>query len=173
MRQTLADLAVSAFLSPSTLTLTIPSASSLRNHPSAYEISTIYSCTPYTPSDFPAPSYYDTHFLVERRRAIKCPSLPLQLVGGKKVQEALSRPGVLEGFLGNEGARWAVGAHRSYCTQQTSVTPGGGMWALDSEDAGLVATIDHLGLAHRLREKMANHPGPIARSEAPAQERRK
>ena len=147
MRQTLADLAVSAFLSPSTLALTIPSASSLRNHPSTYEISAIYSCMPYTPSDFPAPSYYDTHFLLERRRGIKCPSLPSQLVGGKKVQEALTRPGMLEGFW-NEGAKWAVGAHRSYCTQQTSVTPSGGMWALDSEDANLVATIDHLDLTH-------------------------
>ena len=91
----------------------------------------------------------------------------------QQVQEALSRPGVLEGFLRNEGVRWAVGAHRSYCTQQTSVTPGGGMWALDLEDLNLVATIDHLGLTHRLREKKANHPGPIARFETPAQERRK
>jgi glutathione synthase len=106
IRQTLADLAVSAFLNPSTLALTIPSASSLRNCPSAYEISTICSCTPYTPSDFPAPSYYDTHFLLERRRAIECSLLPLQLAGGKKVQEALSRPGVLEGFLEDEGTRW-------------------------------------------------------------------
>ncbi|KAJ8585444.1 PreATP-grasp domain-containing protein, partial [Rhizopogon salebrosus TDB-379] len=78
IHQTLADLAVSAFFKPSTLALTIPSASSPRNRPSTYEISTIYSCTPHTPSDFPAPSYYDTHFLLERRRAIKCPSLPLQ-----------------------------------------------------------------------------------------------
>jgi hypothetical protein len=132
IRQTLADLAVSAFLSPSMLAITIPSASSLRNRPSTYEISAIYSCTPYTPSDFPAPSYYDTYFLLERRRAIKCPLLLLQLAGGKKVQEALSRPGMLEGFLGNEGARGSVGAHRSHCTQQTSVPPDGGMWALDS-----------------------------------------
>ena len=95
------------------------------------------------------------------------------LVGSKKVQEALSDPGVLEGFLGNEGARWAGGAHRSYCTQQTSVTSGGGMWALDSEDANLVATIDHLGLTHQLQDKTANHPGTLAHSDAPAQERRK
>jgi glutathione synthase len=168
----LADLAVSAFLSPSTLALTIPSASSLRNHFSTYDISTIYSCAPYTPSDFPASSYYDTRFLLERRRPIKCPSLPLQLIGGKIVQEALSRPGCSKASKGTR-VRDGLGPHRSYCTQRTSVTPGGGMWALDSEDAGLVATIDHLGLAHRLREKMANHPGPIARSEAPAQERRK
>jgi glutathione synthase len=92
----------------------------------------------------------------------------LQLAGRKKILEALSRPRVLEGFLGNESARW--GAHRSHCTQQTSVIPGGWIWALDSEDANLVAAIDHLGLTHQLRDKKANHPGPIARPEAPAQE---
>jgi hypothetical protein len=81
---TLADLAVSAFPKPSTLALTIPSASSLRNHPSTHEISTTYSCAPYMPSDFPASSYYDKHFLLERRRVIKCPSLPLQLAACRR-----------------------------------------------------------------------------------------
>jgi hypothetical protein len=79
-----------------------------------------------------------------------------------KVQEALSRPGVLEGLLGTEGARWGVGAHRSHFTQHTSVTPGGGILALDSEDANLVAAIDHLSLTHQLRDRKANHPEPIS-----------
>jgi hypothetical protein len=35
--------------------------------------------------------------------------------GGKIVQEALSRPDVLEGFLGSKGARWGEGVQRSYC----------------------------------------------------------
>ncbi|KAJ8584161.1 hypothetical protein M405DRAFT_827269 [Rhizopogon salebrosus TDB-379] len=42
------------------------------------------------------PSYYETRFLLERSRAIKCPSLPLHLAGSKKVQEVLTRPGMLE-----------------------------------------------------------------------------
>ncbi|OAX32041.1 glutathione synthase, partial [Rhizopogon vinicolor AM-OR11-026] len=132
IRQTLAELAVSASLVPSThaLTITLPSSSSLTNQPATYEISTIYFRASYTPSDFPAPSYYDTRFLLERSRAIKCPSLPLQLAGGKKVQEALTRPGVLEHFLGNEGARWCIGARDLIAFPTNICGTWMGMWAL-------------------------------------------
>jgi len=42
---------------------------------------------------------------LERSRAAQCPSLALQLAGGKKVQEVLTRPGVLDRFLAHsEGA---------------------------------------------------------------------
>jgi glutathione synthase len=42
---------------------------------------------------------------LERSRAVQCPSLALQLAGGKKVQEVLTRPGILERFLSpSEGA---------------------------------------------------------------------
>ncbi|KAG1777324.1 glutathione synthase [Suillus placidus] len=141
VRQTLADLAVSALLDPSThaLTLTLPST-----NPSPYEISTIYFRASYTPSDFPSPSYYDTRFLLERSRAIKCPSLPLQLAGGKKVQEALTRPGVLERFLSNEGAKWGAQALDLTAHAADIRATWMGMWALDSEDADIVAALDHL-----------------------------
>ncbi|KAG1885394.1 glutathione synthase [Suillus subluteus] len=142
VRQTLADLAVSASLDPSTQTLaiTIPSLT----NPSPYEISTIYFRASYTPSDFPSPSYYDTRFLLERSRAIKCPSLPLQLAGGKKVQEALTRPGVLERFLSNEGAKWGTRALDLTAHAADIRATWMGMWALDSEDADIAAALDHL-----------------------------
>ncbi|KAG2125780.1 glutathione synthase [Suillus clintonianus] len=141
IRQTLADLAISASLDPSTHALTITHASP---NPSPYEISAIYFRASYTPSDFPAPSYYDTRFLLERSRAIKCPSLPLQLAGGKKVQEALTRPGVLERFLSNEGAKW--GTHALDLTAHATDIRATwmGMWALDSNDTDIVAALDHL-----------------------------
>jgi glutathione synthase len=63
------------------------------------EISTIYFRAGYTPDDFPTPAHYETRFVLERSLAIKCPSIPLQLAGGKKVQEVLTKPGVLEKFL--------------------------------------------------------------------------
>ncbi|KAG1794542.1 glutathione synthase [Suillus plorans] len=140
VRQTLADLAVSASLDPSThaLILTSPTNSS------PYEISTIYFRATYTPSDFPSPSYYDTRFLLERSRAIKCPSLPLQLAGGKKVQEALTRPGVLERFLSNEGAKWGARALDLTAHAADIRATWMGMWALDSEDVDIVAALDHL-----------------------------
>lgn len=141
IRQTLAELAISASLDPSTHALII---SPLINQPQSYEISTIYFRASYTPSDFPAPSYYDTRFLLERSRAIKCPSLPLQLAGGKKVQEALTRPGVLEHFLGNEDTKWGAGALdlTKYASDIRDTWMG--MWALDSEDADIATALDQL-----------------------------
>ncbi|GJJ07834.1 hypothetical protein Clacol_002039 [Clathrus columnatus] len=67
-----------------------------------FEISTVYYRAGYTPDDYPTESHYETRFLLNSSRAIQCPSIPLQLAGGKKVQEVLSRPGVLEDFLLNE-----------------------------------------------------------------------
>ncbi|KAG0698823.1 glutathione synthase [Suillus ampliporus] len=138
IRQTLSDLATTASLDPSThaLTITLP----LPPSTSTYQISTIYFRATYTPSDFTTPAHYDTRFLLERSRAIKCPSLPLHLAGGKKVQEALTRPGVLERFLGNEEGRWGKGAVDLTGYAEDIRSTWMGMWALDSEDAG----IDHL-----------------------------
>ncbi|KAG1899476.1 glutathione synthase [Suillus fuscotomentosus] len=140
VRQTLAELAVFASIDPSThaLILTSPTNSS------PYEISTIYFRATYTPSDFPSPSYYDTRFLLERSRAIKCPSLPLQLAGGKKVQEALTRPGILERFLSNEGAKWGARALDLTAHAADIRATWMGMWALDSEDVDIAAALDHL-----------------------------
>lgn len=63
------------------------------------EISTVYFRSGYAPSEYPSPAHYSTRFLLERSRAIKCPSIALQLAGGKKVQEVLTQPGILERFL--------------------------------------------------------------------------
>ncbi|KAG1727093.1 uncharacterized protein EDB91DRAFT_1135652 [Suillus paluster] len=138
IRQTLSELATSASLDPSTqaLTITLPNTTHSR-----YQISTIYFRASYTPSDFPTPSYYETRFLLERSRAIKCPSLPLQLAGGKKVQEALTRPGVLERFLSNEGSRWGTSALDLTTHAADIRSTWMGMWALDSEDADIVAAL--------------------------------
>jgi len=65
------------------------------------EISTIYFRAGYLPNEYNA-TRYDTRFLLERSRAIKCPTIPLLLAGAKKVQEVLTRPGILEYFLDNE-----------------------------------------------------------------------
>ena len=58
------------------------------------EISTIYFRASYTPTDFPTPQHWETRILLQRSRAINCPSLPLQLAGGKKVQQVLTQPRV-------------------------------------------------------------------------------
>ena len=37
--------------------------------------------------------------MIEKSRAIKCPDVALQLVGCKKIQEILARPGVIEKYI--------------------------------------------------------------------------
>ncbi|EGO23546.1 hypothetical protein SERLADRAFT_408898 [Serpula lacrymans var. lacrymans S7.9] len=99
VRQTFDQLAHSIHIHPTTraLHITPPSSSS------PIEISTIYFRAGYTPSDFSSPTHYATRIALERTLAIKCPSLPLQLAGGKKVQEALTRHGLLDRLLHGRG----------------------------------------------------------------------
>ncbi|CAG7852736.1 Glutathione synthetase {ECO:0000256/PIRNR:PIRNR001558} Short=GSH-S {ECO:0000256/PIRNR:PIRNR001558}; {ECO:0000256/PIRNR:PIRNR001558} [Serendipita indica DSM 11827] len=65
----------------------------------AIEISVIYFRAGYTPTDFPTHAQFETRKMLERSRAIKCPSIAIQLAGSKKVQAVLSDPGVVEKFL--------------------------------------------------------------------------
>ncbi|THH21404.1 hypothetical protein EW146_g161 [Bondarzewia mesenterica] len=95
LRRTFRELTSSATLHPTTRALLISSSPSSPQ----IEISTVYYRAGYTPTDYPTPRTYDTRQLLERSRAIQCPSLALQLAGGKKVQEVLTREGVLERFL--------------------------------------------------------------------------
>lgn len=54
------------------------------------------------PNEYPELTHYNTRFLLEKSKAIKCPTIALQLAGGKKVQEVLTQPGVLERFLADK-----------------------------------------------------------------------
>jgi glutathione synthase len=98
IRQTFDQLSHSATVDPENYVLRI--ACSRELDPDGFvEISTVYFRSGYVPSEYPTPTHYSTRFLLEQSRAIKCPSIALQLAGGKKVQEVLTHPGVLEHFL--------------------------------------------------------------------------
>ena len=98
VRQTFAGLVDSIRLEPSTRRLFL-SLFSDKHTVQAVEISTVYFRAGYSPSDFTHPRSWDVRRLLERSRAIKCPSIPLQLAGAKKVQQVLTQPGMLERFL--------------------------------------------------------------------------
>lgn len=66
---------------------------------SGEEVAVAYFRAGYTPDDYPSDIHWEGRLLLERSLAIKCPSVAYQLVGAKKVQQALARPGVLEKFL--------------------------------------------------------------------------
>ena len=94
------------------------------------EISTIYYRSAYTPADFLTPKHYDIRILLERSKAINCPSIPLQLAGGKKVQEVLTHPGVLESFLSDD--KYGVPFSEEEIGELRSSFMA--MWGLDLED---------------------------------------
>lgn len=69
------------------------------------EISVVYFRAGYTPSDYPSATEWETRTTIERSRAIKCPSVALQLSGAKKVQQVLTEPGVLDRFIADDEYR--------------------------------------------------------------------
>ncbi|KAF8993507.1 hypothetical protein BDQ17DRAFT_1368246 [Cyathus striatus] len=101
IRQTFDELANSAVVDFNTSVLHVKVHSDLMVS-GLVEISTVYYRSGYVPSEYPTAAHYTTRFLLERSKAIKCPSIALQLAGGKKVQEVLTQPGVLERFLCDE-----------------------------------------------------------------------
>ncbi|KAK7284320.1 hypothetical protein RJT34_19065 [Clitoria ternatea] len=62
-------------------------------------ISVVYFRAGYTPVDYPSESEWRARLLMEQSSAIKCPSISYHLVGTKKIQQELAKPGVLERFL--------------------------------------------------------------------------
>jgi glutathione synthase len=102
-RRTFAQLATTASISPLRALIIAPISPGLDAAP--VEVSVVYYRTGYAPKDYASSADYATRALLERSRAAQCPSLALQLAGAKKVQEVLTRPGMLERFLTpSEGA---------------------------------------------------------------------
>lgn len=62
------------------------------------EVAVVYFRDGYMPSQY-SPQNWEARLLLERSRAAKCPDIATQLAGTKKVQQELSRAGVLEGLL--------------------------------------------------------------------------
>lgn len=63
------------------------------------EISVVYFRAGYTPIDYSSDTDYATRFQLEACRAVKCPSIPLQLAGSKKIQEFITHHNRLEELL--------------------------------------------------------------------------
>jgi len=68
------------------------------------EVGVVYFRAGYAPTDFTSEKHWDARLLLERSAAVKCPSAAYQLVGAKKIQQVLARPGVVERFLSAEAA---------------------------------------------------------------------
>ncbi|KAH9856943.1 glutathione synthase [Lenzites betulinus] len=119
VRQTFEQLAVSAQVVPRSRILRLKLSGLLPRGAESVEISTVYFRAGYTPTDYPTPAHYETRSLLESSVAIKCPSIQLQLAGGKKVQQVLTEDGHLNRFMKE------AQAHRIRASWM-------GMWGLDA-----------------------------------------
>ncbi|KAI0362179.1 glutathione synthase [Trametes cingulata] len=127
VRQTFEQLAVSAEVVPTSRILRLKLPGLLPRGAESVEISTVYFRAGYTPTDYPTTAHYETRYLLESSIAIKCPSIQLQLAGGKKVQEVLTKPHVLDRFLDTD-------VHSGSALRSSWM----GMWGLDEDgDAGV------------------------------------
>lgn len=136
IRQSLDELASSASLSlDRSLFITSPI------HPSPLEIAVVYYRAGYTPRDYPTPTHYATRELLDRSRAINCPSIALQLAGGKKIQQVITNPGVLESFLLDEAKKYGPETFTLEDVEGIRET-WMDMWGLDEPD-GVKRALEH------------------------------
>ena len=117
------------------------SSSVLRISQSGVEISVVYYRSGYMPNEYPSQEYYDTRFRLEESRAIKCPTIALQLAGGKKVQEVLGKPGVVERFLPGVPQARVDDLRKTFMD----------MWGLD--EGGVSSTSDEPAGTRKAREE--------------------
>eukprot|EP00927_Polykrikos_kofoidii_P073666 TRINITY_DN69687_c0_g1_i1.p1 TRINITY_DN69687_c0_g1~~TRINITY_DN69687_c0_g1_i1.p1 ORF type:complete len:537 (+),score=70.84 TRINITY_DN69687_c0_g1_i1:44-1612(+) len=68
------------------------------------EVSVVYFRSGYAPTDYPTEMEWAARTMLEHSLAVKCPSVAYQLVGTKKVQQALARPGAVERFMDAESS---------------------------------------------------------------------
>ncbi len=68
------------------------------------EIALVYFRAGYAPRQYMTEMEWNARILIERSKAVTCPSVNFQLAGTKKIQQELSKPGVLEKYLSDEGA---------------------------------------------------------------------
>ncbi|KAG6829442.1 hypothetical protein H0H87_011397 [Tephrocybe sp. NHM501043] len=141
IRQTFEELSVSATVDPHTRALRVTVSPGL--HPDGFvEISVVYFRAGYAPHEYQTPTDYQTRFLLEQSIAINCPSIALQLAGGKKIQEVLTQPGVLEHFLADE-QKWGTAVFSQTELRELRQTFMG-MWGLDVGSDLLTADLSSL-----------------------------
>lgn len=68
------------------------------------EVAVVYQRSCYVPADFEDNEAWRCRLMLERSKAIVCPSAGYHLAGTKKVQQVLAQPGVVERFITDANA---------------------------------------------------------------------
>ncbi|XP_026466651.1 glutathione synthetase-like isoform X1 [Ctenocephalides felis] len=71
-------------------------------------VSVVYFRAGYEPAHYPTENEWSARSMIEKSRAIKCPSVQYHLAGTKKVQQSLAKPGILDRFLNDPNKVKAV-----------------------------------------------------------------
>ncbi|KAI1285372.1 Glutathione synthetase [Halotydeus destructor] len=87
------------------------------------EVAIVYFRYGYAPDHYPSSEYWSLRHLIERSRALKCPSLNGQLAGVKKIQQIICNKDILEKFIDTKAAERM---HRTFA----------GIWSLDKTEEG-------------------------------------
>lgn len=67
-----------------------------------HEVAVVYYRTAYDPEDYGGEMGWNVRLLLERSKAIKCPSIQYHITGCKKIQQIVANQTVLEKFITNE-----------------------------------------------------------------------
>lgn len=68
------------------------------------EVGVVYYRAGYTPDDYPTEKEWEARSMMESSLAVNCPTIAMQLVGTKKIQQVLDLAGQVEKFIGEEEA---------------------------------------------------------------------
>lgn len=68
------------------------------------EVALCYFRAGYSPSSYCNQDTLDARLMIERSCCIKCPTIGEQLVGTKKIQQVMAKPGMVEKFIKDENA---------------------------------------------------------------------
>ncbi|KAG7203774.1 hypothetical protein KM043_013796 [Ampulex compressa] len=72
------------------------------------EVAVVYFRSGYQVEAYPTEHEWSVRLLIERSRAIKCPSIQYHLAGTKKIQQSLAQPGALNSFFTDSKLRKKV-----------------------------------------------------------------
>lgn len=133
IRLTLAQIIDQAFLDEySNLYVTFPANTS--HH---VLVTTVYFRAGYSPDDYPSEKEWEARALIEKSLAAKCPSIAVQLVGTKKIQQILDLPGEVERFIDSKEDADAIRATfaRQYSLSSTQEGAKAAKMAINNPDA--------------------------------------
>uniref|UniRef100_A0A915Q4C9 Glutathione synthetase n=1 Tax=Setaria digitata TaxID=48799 RepID=A0A915Q4C9_9BILA len=102
-------------------------------------VAVVYFRAGYLPDNYPTEAEWSTRCTIELSDAVKCPWIGLQLANTKKVQQVLSKEGVLEKYITDE----------AMCARMRKTFAG--MWGLENDDPETqkIIQVEHLeALAH-------------------------